>query len=348
MPTTAVTKLPILNHGGKEWVPKQEASNISTRVAHILNSLPTGIIILNSDGIITESNPAAEALLGVPLENQLWLNVIKRCFAPQKDDGHEVSLKNGCRIKLDLLSLFPEAGQLILLTDLTQTRLLQQNISHLQRLSALGEMVAKLAHQVRTPLSSALLYAANLGNENLIAADKAKFQARLMDGLNELERCVSNMLLMAKGEHQLLDKQVTADNIFQHVMASCEILQREHKLRIEIVNNSTSSIAANIPTLSSAVVNLITNSLEAKANQVSLLAEDIDSKLCIRITDNGSGMDTSIISSVLQPFFTTKAQGTGLGLAVLQSVVLAHLGKIKIHSELDKGCCISLFFPVNQ
>ena len=90
--------------------------------------------------------------MGEPLENERWLDVIHRAFSPKDDDGHEVSLKDGRRVKLAISA--SDLGQLILITDLTETRLLQSRLSDLQRLSSLGKMVASLAHQVRTPLSA--------------------------------------------------------------------------------------------------------------------------------------------------------------------------------------------------
>ena len=80
------------------------------------------------------------------LVGQKWFEVIQQAFSPREDDGHEISLRNGRKVRLAISA--STTGQLILITDLTETRLLQSRISDLQRLSSLGRMVASLAHQV--------------------------------------------------------------------------------------------------------------------------------------------------------------------------------------------------------
>ena len=116
-----------------------------------------------------EANPAACELLGEPLVGELWRQVIARSFAPRKDDGHEISLRDGRRLSIATRSLDAEPGQLVLLNDLTETRRLQDQLARHERLSSLGRMVASLAHQIRTPLSAAMLYAGHLADAEKIA-----------------------------------------------------------------------------------------------------------------------------------------------------------------------------------
>ena len=137
---------------------KQQAS----RLNHLLQVMPAGVVVIDGQGIVRQANEQAKVFLGEPLEGELWRTIIARSFKPRADDGHEVSLYDGRRVKLSITPLVNEPGQLIVLTDLTETRQLQARLSHLQRLSSLGKMVASLAHQIRTPLSAGMLYAANL------------------------------------------------------------------------------------------------------------------------------------------------------------------------------------------
>ncbi|MGS0728616.1 PAS domain-containing protein, partial [Shewanella sp. 0m-11] len=109
-----------------QLVDVQQAANMSNRLDHILQAMPSGVVIINGDGMVTDANPVAIELLGSPLEGLRWLQIINRAFSPQDDDGHEVSLRNGRRVKLAITPLTPEPGQLIVLTDLTETRLLQK------------------------------------------------------------------------------------------------------------------------------------------------------------------------------------------------------------------------------
>lgn len=323
----------------------EEAANMSNQMMHILQAMPSGVVILSGEGVVTLANPVATELLGRPLQGMRWLDIIHRAFAPQEDDGHEVSLKDGRRVKLAITPLTPEPGQLIVLTDLTETRLLQKNLSHLQRLSALGKMVATLAHQVRTPLSAALLYASNLANPKLNATSRVKFQSKLVDRLNELERQVNDMLLMAKGRQDGLAEKVTLAQVISRVLGNCEPIAEQKKCELSFVNDSMASISANTSALSSAINNLVVNSLEAGASKVQIRASETETGLVLDIIDNGKGMAPALQLQVLEPFFTTKSQGTGLGLAVVQSVVRSHGGSLQLFSKEAMGCHIRLLFP---
>src|SRR3989337_1136958 len=80
---------------------------------HIVASLPSGIIILDGEGVIIDYNPAAEQLVGLPLKGLAWVKVIHRCVMPREDDGHEVSLQDGRQVRITTASLDPIPGQLI-------------------------------------------------------------------------------------------------------------------------------------------------------------------------------------------------------------------------------------------
>ncbi|MBB1361903.1 HAMP domain-containing histidine kinase [Shewanella sp. SR44-4] len=322
-----------------------KAANMSNQMAHILQAMPSGVVILDGDGVVTLANPVATELLGRPLQGARWFDIIHRAFAPQDDDGHEVSLKNGRRVKLAITPLAPEPGQLIVLTDLTETRLLQKNLSHLQRLSALGKMVATLAHQVRTPLSAALLYASNLASPKLSDSARSKFQSKLVDRLNELERQVNDMLLMARGRQDGMAESVSMDEIISQVMASCEPIADKKHCQLVVEDTSHSLMLANANALSSAVNNLVMNSIEAGATKIKVSASETPDGLLLDVIDNGKGLEPSMQQQILEPFFTTKSQGTGLGLAVVQSVVRNHGGQIQLSCKPGMGCHIRLSFP---
>ncbi|ABV86685.1 sensor histidine kinase [Shewanella pealeana] len=327
-------------------VDVQQAANMSNRMDHILQAMPSGVVIISGDGIVTEANPVAVELLGSPLEGLRWLQIINRAFSPQDDDGHEVSLRNGRRVKLAITPLTPEPGQLIVLTDLTETRLLQKNLSHLQRLSALGKMVATLAHQVRTPLSAALLYASNLASPKISEDSRKRFQGKLVDRLNELEHQVNDMLLMAKGRQQELDSILVIDEVVDNVLSNCQPIAEQKGCQLIFNNQSKQKIRANDAALCSAINNLVMNSLEAEASQITLHAYDTQTALHLDVIDNGKGLDANMQQKVLEPFFTTKSQGTGLGLAVVQAVVNNHGGMMQFSCHPGNGCTASLKFPL--
>ena len=181
----------------------------ASRLEHLLQVMPAGVIVLDGKGIVRQANDQAKKLLGEPLEEEIWRRIITRSFKPRADDGHEVSLVDGRRVKLSITPLDNEPGQLIVITDLTETRELQARVSHMQRLSSLGKMVASLAHQIRTPLSAAVLYASNLTRKNLPENASQQFAYKLTDRLKELESQVNDMLLFAKSGEQQVVSEIT-------------------------------------------------------------------------------------------------------------------------------------------
>jgi len=323
-----------------------EKERLASRLQSLLDLLPGGVIVIDGKGVIREANPVALDLLGEPLVGLLWRQVISRSFAPRKDDGHEISLKDGRRVSIATRSLNGEPGQLVLLTDLTETRRLQERLARHERLSSLGRMVASLAHQIRTPLSTALLYASHLEHGGLSSDQQQRFAGRLKDRLHEIEHQVRDMLVFARGELPLRDR-VSPAELLAALRAAGEAQLQHVAVRWQC-DVSTGILLCNRDTLVGALLNLLENALQAACDPVRLKVHLYarGQQLVLSISDNGVGMDQAILARVGEPFFTTKTTGTGLGLAVVQSVVRAHSGVLALRSRPGRGTCVSLRLPL--
>ncbi|MGF1686036.1 ATP-binding protein [Photobacterium japonica] len=317
-----------------------------SRYQQALDVMPSGVIFLDSAGVVCDANPEALRLLGAPLTGVRWFDVIQRAFAPRDDDGHEVSLRNGRRVKLAISA--SSRGQLIFITDMTETRLLQSRISDMQRLSSLGRMVASLAHQVRTPLSSALLYAANLSSPNLTQPTRERFQTKLVDRLHDLEKQVNDMLLFAKGGDNKVVAPFSLETLLNEVerMVEAQVLASHVDFSIDC-DDETVTVLGNANALASAISNLITNAIQMAGKQAKIrLQLSVQAGwVHIAVTDNGPGIAPEMQQKILEPFFTTRQQGTGLGLAVVQMVVHAHKGQLNVTSTLGEGATFTLSIP---
>ena len=336
---------------------------LETRVGSILNAMPVGVIILNGAGDVSEANAAARDILGDPLEGESWISIIQRCFSPTLADGHEISLKNGRFVSLATESLGDEPGQIIVINDLTDTRALQKKVNHNQKLSEMGKMTASLAHQIRTPLSTALLYADHLSNKQLDAGRQQRYANKLKDRLLQLESQVNDMLIFSKGGI-MIDKKVDVNWFLQELIRRHYdfAMQQGVELSCELLSQPA-IMKCNIDLLTSAYGNLIENSLHALVHnekptsrgylpEVRLTAElDDCGRVIIAVVDNGGGIDESIIAKVCEPFFTTKSTGTGLGLAVVKLISSSHGGEHVIQNRVDEktndqGLAVSITFPV--
>lgn len=335
-----------------------EKEKLANRLESLLNFLPGGVVVLDSSGRVSESNPAAIDLLGEPLQGELWRDVIVRCFAPRQGDGHEVSLRDGRLISIQTRNLGAD-GQIILLTDQTETRRLQGELSRHERLSALGKMMGALAHQIRTPLSSAMLYAGHLCSGKLDEVRRQQFSEKILGRLNNIERQVQDMLFYVKGELALNDV-ISVAELQSALVEAMEVPLMTSESTCEwIINCREQYIRCNREALIGALLNLVNNAIQAVERKASLriefnlyphalndskLSAD-ESRLWIRVCDKGPGMPSELLSSVGDLFVTTKAQGTGLGLSVVKAVARAHHGKFLLQSTLGKGTCASLLLP---
>ncbi|MEL0640312.1 ATP-binding protein [Pseudoalteromonas aliena] len=323
-------------------------------LSHLVDTMPAGVVVLDGKGMIAKANQIAMDMLGEPLEGEKWFNVIQRSFRPHQDDGHEVSLRDGRLIKLDITALAPEPGQLILMTDLTETRRLQKRVAHMQRLSALGKMVASLAHQVRTPLSAAMLYAANLGSKRLPETSRDTFQTKLMSRLRDLETQVNDMLLFAKSGDRHVVEKVSMQQLLSEVKVGADamIALNDSELSLNLPEPDI-EIMGNKTAIASAIQNLIHNSIQVIGKNARIyLSAATDSKnqnlVRISVNDNGPGVDLKKIDKIFEPFYTTKSQGTGLGLAVVSSVVNAHQGHVEVDNNSHGGACFSMLLPIRE
>ncbi len=323
-----------------------EKERLANRLQNLLDLLPGGVIVIDGTGTVREANPAALDLLGEPLIGMLWRHVIARCFAPREDDGHEISLKDGRRLSISTRSLDAEPGQLVLLNDLTETRHLQSQLARHERLSSLGRMVASLAHQIRTPLSAAMIYASHLTEQALSVETQQRFAGRLKERLHELEHQVRDMLVFARGELPLTER-VTPQALIDALESAAQTHVRDVSVRWQC-NSVDGELLCNRDTLVGALLNLIENAVQASSAgaRVKIHAYNRGNTLQLCISDNGSGIDPTALARIGEPFFTTKTTGTGLGLAVVAAVAKAHQGQVQFRSRPGGGTCAIVSLPL--
>lgn len=332
----------------EQQAESDESTRLASKMRQLLDLLPAGVIQIGGDGVISDCNPTALELLGAPLKGESWLSVIQRSFAPRSDDGHEVSLKDGRRVSLATRAMDEEPGQLVLLSNMTETRLLQERLSHYQRLSEMGRMMASLAHQIRTPLSAALLYTDHLSRPDLSLEQRSKFTAKVKSRLTHLEKQVRDMLVFARAETRL-DDQLSSEQLLSEIEDQLDVPLTTFDADCDCINNAEGAqIQCNKEALLGAVVNLVDNALQACGDGAELVLsiDRLNDDLCIRVKDHGPGMDQATLQRAMEPFYTTKSHGTGLGLAVAQVVAMAHHGRFELKSEPGKGTTASISMPI--
>lgn len=320
------------------------------RLQCIVDRLPAGVLILDTNGVIIDCNPAAINLLQQDLLGVKWSTVIETAVIPGVSNNGNVHLTSGKIVTIGTQALLPKQGQLILITDVSSTDQLTDKLHHYKRLSAMGKMAAQLAHQIRTPLAAALLYSKNLINicskETFDKEQCVKFTNKIVTRIKNIEDQISDMLAFSRGkclEFSEISLADLANDVIQSILPQVEESSANLSIRFTPESLRDKYIHGNLNALSGSIQNCINNSLEIIKDDAEIyltfVAEDHDEVIII-IQDNGPGIEADLQQKIFEPFYSTRENGTGLGLAVVKMVVESHRGQIAIDSEKFKGTAI--------
>ncbi|MDP2689209.1 MAG: ATP-binding protein [Deltaproteobacteria bacterium] len=219
-----------------------------------------------------------------------------------------------------------------------------------RRLAAMGEMAAKIAHEIRNPLGSMAIFATLLERELGADDEKKKLAGHITKGVKTLDNLLSNMLLFASAPGAR-KKSVDIREVIEESLSST----RGHEkpgVRIKAESAGRTEIMADRHQLRQLFLNLFLNSLDSLDEGGLLYIKTRVSKksnpgyLEIEISDTGSGIPEEYLDRIFDPFFSTKERGTGLGLAIVAAVVHAHDGFIDVSSEPGRGTTFVISLPV--
>ncbi len=245
-------------------------------------------------------------------------------------------------------------GTINLARDITEIRNLREKLSSMEKMAALGEMAAKVAHEIRNPLLAIGGFAKRLDKE--ITDDKLKGYVRVItDETRRLERILNETLSFvrpqpaAKMPFRLKDLIADIANLVESSL-------RNNNNALIIESDSDITILGSYDKLKEVMLNLINNANEAtnmgtitiriKKVVEPLRDENLNGDFCvIEIEDTGSGISKENLKKIFNPFFTTKPNGTGLGLAISKKIIEEHNGIIKVESEEKKGTIFRIYLP---
>jgi two-component system sensor histidine kinase FlrB len=326
---------------------QQQRRQADDRLSVLLEVLPAAVILVDGRGRIDRFNPAAEALFEGLRWGRRWQEVRDDNLLSQWDEGDWL-LRNRRRLSVSSRAL-NDGGEILLLVDVTAQRELEERAARQDRLADMGEMAAQLAHQIRTPLATALLYGGQLGRDDLDPAQRRQFAATLVEGLKHTERLVSDMLAFSRGGHFQPNSVSLREVVVEAVDSLGPRLSDEAiTLKLHLDEAGECQVLGNRDALRGVLGNLIDNALyhagEGGHLQVSLEAPE-DGRVRLRVEDDGPGIPPDIRERIFDPFFTTRERGTGLGLAVAQAVVLAHGGDIRLCDSALGGACFQIELP---
>ena len=237
------------------------------------------------------------------------------------------------------------------MADAIQER--EQRLIRSERLATVGRMAAQIAHEVRNPLSSIGLNAELLGDELSTEADEARrMVASIIGEVDRLTEITETYLRFTRLPRPKLEREDLGALVASVVaMGRGEIVQEGITLDVDVAPDLP-ELPADEAQLRQALINLVRNAREALASApikrigISVANDPVSDNLLVKVSDSGAGIERRDLGKIFDPFFSTKAQGTGLGLALVQQIVVDHGGQIDVDSVPGRGTTFTLAFPI--
>jgi PAS domain S-box-containing protein len=354
---------------------EKKADSITRYNEYILGSITSGVVICDSGGIVTRFNRSAENILDFferdcrgkhyrdifGQEHRLTRMLDDALVEGKIHSRHEFEIKrpDGERLWLGCSSSMVNdekgegMGAVLLMIDLTEIRRLQEISSYSEKMASLGEIAAGLAHEIRNSFAAILGFANLIRKTTSSNDDAVRLVNTLKDEATAAEELLSRFLNFARP----LDLQPEPVNVKDII----RIDAYESRSSISENINIVYSVDENIPAINAdptlirqALSNLVLNAGEAMPEGGDIIIdirleekriEGRHDELLVSVIDSGDGIDPDIREKMFDPFFSTKTEGTGLGLALVKKIVTLHRGWIEVHSKLGKGTNFTVHLP---
>jgi len=343
--------------------------DINAIASEVVASLPLGLVVTDLHGVVVFLNQTAEGILGVVAQINIGKSIQE--YWPPEMKEVSVRLRQGERILEEEFSLTLREGKLMpvsvsashimtvekvtigfvyIIKDMKEVRQLQDALRRREKLAAIGNLAAGVAHEVRNPLSSIKGFAAYFAVKYPDGSDEKIAATTMMTEVDRLNKVISDLLDFSRTS----DLQIKETDITILINHSLSLIR--HDAEIKGINISV-SIPDDLPHVrldpdrfTQALLNLYLNAMQAmnQSGELSVRAEqDHYGHIRILISDTGPGINAEHIHDIFKPYFTTKPKGTGLGLAIVQKIVEAHNGTITVSSEQGRGTEISINLPLD-
>ncbi len=339
----------------------------------LLDTMPDGLITLGDTGVIQAANPAAcrllgegKSLVGIEWDSLAVSNetcaVAKDLLSTEAGQQEWVQLEaHGYNLEIlavpnlgqddneaegDSHVTTAETGLLLLIRDRTKIKALEEDLSTAQRLAAVGRLAAGLAHEIRNPLSAIRGFAQLFRKKMAGAEPESQYADIMVREADRLDKVITDLLYLSsprKPEYSTVDLAELARDLQHMLQFDLKEVGASLSCHIQAI-----TLKADKDMLYQALLNLLLNAVnavrETPEKQISLESFENENTVTIVVKDTGTGMTEEAKKHALEPFFTTRHQGTGLGLAMVHRIVCDHRGQMEVLSQKDKGTEVRLIF----
>ena len=337
--------------------------------ALLISRLPVGIIATDRHGRIKTCNATAARMIGREAESVIGKSpsrVLPSDLVSLLNAGTIDEIRN---LEIDLTNEQQEyfrlhagsvgisghgeefTGRVLILHDMTEIKNLEQKVKRHDQLVALGKMAAGVAHEVRNPLSSIKGFATLLSEHFKDDDPEHEAAALMVNEVERLNRSISDLLNYARPIP--LNKEKT--NLKNLVDQTLKLVQTDTQGQdIEIFmdfREDLPEIELDQDRFKQVMLNLLLNAIQAMPNGGRLVLgisyDELANRINLKISDTGCGITEEALDKILDPYFTTKPEGTGLGLAMVNKIVDEHDGSIYFQSTVNKGTTVTVSLPVH-
>ncbi len=352
----------------------QTFERVKALMRNILQSIPTGVLTIDSRGVVTSLNGAAERLLGLrasvmvgrPIDDVLhtapdlaaWMHSALAGERLVQERDLTLSAGGGRRVtvRASASELRNESGQsdglVILLRDITEVNRLELQLRRSDKLAALGTLAAGVAHEVKNPLHALSLNLHLLQQEvespEASATEIKGYFEILRSELHRIHRIVENFLRFSKPSIPEV-KPLDLNGLLERVLSLIAFDAADHGVSIETVFDPTlQSVPGDEGQLSQVFLNLVINALQAmpSGGGLVLTTRSRNGWAEVAVRDTGEGIEREILPHVFDPYFTTRPRGVGLGLAIAHRIMEGHRGTIDVESEVGTGTTMVVRLPM--
>ncbi len=339
----------------------------------LISSLPVGLIVTDREGKILLCNQCAEQMASV-VEQEVVGLAPDEALAPELAHGlilaegsqpqslgvthREIRLPDnkGVTRTLSLHSLpvvesdGAPSGVMLLIQDLSQVKSLEEELRRSERMAALGKMAAGVAHELRNPLSSIKGLAILLKSRFQEKSQDQKTADILVQEVERLNRSIGELLDYARPQ-KLVKEQVRPEELVQKAVSLIRMDAESVGVRVEtLADTKMPLVLADQDKLNQVFLNLFLNSIQAMegGGRLTIRIATHGRSVLFTVTDTGCGVKKDDLPRVFDPYFTTKPEGTGLGLALSLKIIEEHGGTMSFASEPDAGTTVIVSLPFDE
>lgn len=349
---------------------RESLRDTSAMAREVVTSLPVGLMVVDRSGAVAFMNQAAETLSGLTDDEvrgkpaAVVLPGLMETVNTALDTGNPLHEEEHlCRfaahrvipVSISASDIVHEdggnVGRVVILRDLREVKRLEKELRHKEKLAAIGDMAAGVAHEIRNPLSSIkgiATYFKGLFDESHDARETAGV---MIDEVDRLNRAVTELLTIA-GPTRLVTARHDVGEIIQRAVRLVEAEADTLGVNLTVKAPETPVMALlDADRLTQSLLNLFLNALQAMKGQggdLGVTLEETPEAVRLSVADTGCGMDEATLASLFDPYFTTKADGTGLGLAIVHNIIEAHGGTIEVTSHPGQGARFDIELPQGE